>query len=218
MKRIQKLLILVIILFASGSLVACSESGPSSDEISKAIKSNLPAFIDLNDLSIEATENIGTETEPNFKSRIVGELKFLDDTFEIVGHVGGVPIVKKLIHEGTKRKVFGYSDSKFRQGKWITNIRYEPSPLQGIGRLKSAFAKFFVANSPELAKRQDEIKVAKAEAERKRQEAIRLEKERRAELERQRIEKLKAQRKELIGIWESDSPILQKSRVIVGTG
>ena len=118
MKSARSFFALIAIFLAAGSLVACSESGPSTDDISKAIRENLPAFISLNDFSVEATENLGSETEPKFKSRIIGELVFLDDTFERVGQVGGVPILKKLIAKGTTRKAFGYSTSTMVQNKW----------------------------------------------------------------------------------------------------
>lgn len=129
------------ILFITGLLATgCSKtSKPSKAEIEKALTIALPAYVQLDSLTLEVQENLGNDVEPNWATRFHGTVKMAVDTFVPDGNeVPDIFFLRRVKHAGETVEVFGKSLSSLQNRAWHTQFYFDDQ-LQSLGTPQSAF-------------------------------------------------------------------------------
>jgi hypothetical protein len=133
-----------IVVMGSIFLSSCSqEPQPSNSEIEKALITQLPAFINISKLSVEAKQNLGTKVEPLWQARLRATITVSTDTFELENEDSDenseVTFVIPVKRSGETIEVFGKSVSELYAGTWRTTVELEGQPLETLGQPLSAF-------------------------------------------------------------------------------
>jgi hypothetical protein len=148
MKKLYRLrrgnLFAVMVVIGSIFLLSCSqEPQPSDSEIEKALITQLPAFINISKISVEAKQNLGTKVEPEWQARIRATITVASDTFELENEDSDenseVTFVRTVKRSGESIEVFGKSFSSLYAGTWRTTVELEGQPLETLGQPLSAF-------------------------------------------------------------------------------
>lgn len=147
-----------ILFFISLSLLGCSAQGPSRNEITKALEAELPGYFDVNQIDVEETENLGTKTEPIFKTRFKSEVQAKQDTFipenasPSFSFVRTKPKVTYLVpklKQGETEDIYGVASASRYRDKWNISFNFDNPPSQ-YGQPKNFFeGQAFVKGSNE---------------------------------------------------------------------
>jgi hypothetical protein len=149
-------------LIALLAVAACSgEAGPSEKEIKNQFAALMPAHFDVESFDVKASQNAGTEVEPEWKSRFTAELELNAPTYNldrvlsgVEGVFGGVvPFLKQAAKKGEKRTVYGTATSRLVAEKWETKWQVEEDSTLEVGKsLEEWGPKAIVTGSPEEKK------------------------------------------------------------------
>lgn len=192
---------LMLILFMSLSLLSgcfSSQDGPTEEEFKAYFTGKITKGSEINDITIEVAENVGTEVEPVVKSRINGEMVLVENFYKYKGSVMGKDILVKTEDKGKTLIIKGIAVSKRKLDKW--NIRFQELSIKPDvkGRPLSTWRKgsYVIKGSAEEKKLQ-----VKQEAENK--------------IWRKEMQKL---RKFMTGKWKTKKPILERNSQYVSIG
>jgi hypothetical protein len=90
--------------FAALALVSCQgdpfESGPDEDLLQARFATELPAFVKLNSLNVQASENVGTEVQPIYRSRFSAVIELIADTYLENSRQGSAVFVVPHLNSG----------------------------------------------------------------------------------------------------------------------
>lgn len=185
-------------------LVGCSGSseGASEDLIADALKMHMSTGIEVRDVTIEVTENIGDQIEPEFRARSKVELRFAEDFYERVGRVGDVAVVKQVAEKGDRFSGSLITRSTPRGDSWQVKIeRFDLPQVKGMAESSFGVTGFVVQDSSDhkrlLAEQQER-------EQREREELERLA----AEAEAARLAKIDELVSAVEGNWSSSFPML----------
>jgi hypothetical protein len=195
----RPLLPIVLTIF----LVGCfGGDGPSADKLRSNFLLNahkLGSSVDIGDFNIEITDNVGTEVEPVYKSRIKTTFTIKEPFYKVDSHVDNVAVLVKSAEKDASSAVTLISRSVDHAGKW--DIRFEDmqvansmegQPLSGYSRQK-----YVLKDSGEHKALVDKVR---AEEEERARIAV--------EEEAKKIQALKDARAKLTGTWVGQKPII----------
>ncbi|MCD6184646.1 MAG: hypothetical protein J7K84_02465 [Deltaproteobacteria bacterium] len=121
-------------LFIFIQILACSSyKGPSKNEIQQTLAVDLPAYIEISNFDIEASQNAGTEVNPLYQTRFRATLRLKTDTFLEHEREGNVLFVRPAKKNGESIEVFGRAESKLYAGAWQNSVKIDGSPLNSMG-------------------------------------------------------------------------------------
>lgn len=183
----KKVLYFYLPLLLAFTLTGCfsNKNEPSTKDILSALKFELPHYVEVKDVQVEVSENIGSEVEPQIRSRFKGEIVLTEALYKTKAAILDKEIIEEVVAKGMKFNIYGISSSKYRMEKWIIDFdKLEISPLVS-GRPLSNWKtnEYVLSGSDEegelieenerqiaLRKKQDEARLAKQkeEAEKKR--------------------------------------------------
>ena len=135
-------------LIALLAVAACSgEDGPGEKEIKNQFAALVPAHFEVSSFDVKASENAGTEVEPEWKSRFTSELELKVPTYNVdrvltgvEGVPGGlVPFLRQVAKEGEKRTVYGTATSRLAAEKWETKWQIEENSTLDVGKALEEF-------------------------------------------------------------------------------
>lgn len=147
---LKKSLILVFMLL--GVLACTSEPKPSKQDVQKVIADNLPGFLELSSLDIQAMESIGSKVEPKYHARFVAKIKVLKPTYERIGRIGGgvdSDVVRLVLDARTTFDAYGKAVSVLDKDKWNTDITEIDFSVNNIGELLGKFQRPVIDGSGE---------------------------------------------------------------------
>ncbi len=154
-------------------LSACSgnSEGASEEQIADALKMRIDRGIEVTDVTIEVTENVGDQIEPEFRARSKVELRFTEDFYERVGRVGDVAVVKQTAEDGDRFTGSLITRSTPRGESWRVEIeRFDIPRISGAAESNFAVNGFVIADSSEhqrlIEEQQERERLAQEEAER----------------------------------------------------
>ena len=87
------------------------ETGPHRELLQSQLATELPAYVKLSAMRIEASENVGDKVQPVFKARYRGTLSLTTDTFVQASVEDGVIILAPHLKSGTTRELYGIAVS-----------------------------------------------------------------------------------------------------------
>ncbi len=146
-KRISLLFLFGVLLFGCGG----SNDEPSEKNIITALKFKLPHYIQVNDLQIDVSENIGSKVEPIVKSRFKGKLQLIEDLYETEKVILNKTVLRKVSDKKSKHDLFGISRSTYKMDKWSVNFEKLEMLPQPSGKPLANYSKdtFVISGSME---------------------------------------------------------------------
>ncbi|MDD4275275.1 MAG: tetratricopeptide repeat protein [Desulfobacter postgatei] len=140
MKFVAKvMLFLTVILFLSIQVVYAKS--PSTSELRNVLSLHLPAYIKLTDFSVEASQNLGSEVEPNWGARFNAVILATTDLYSENNSENNVVFVSLSVKKNSKLDIFGKIYSTLYRGKWRHNIDIDGSPVFNLGLPLTAYSK-----------------------------------------------------------------------------
>ncbi|MET4132584.1 hypothetical protein ABIE62_001719 [Porphyrobacter sp. MBR-155] len=187
---------------AAFALSSCGPSfeGPQSEDIDQFLEMELPEGIDAQDIEIQASQNVGDEIEPIYRSRVKMNLVLEEDFAEVVDYVGERPVIKITKQKGTEIPAI-----LFTRGEPIGSDDWK------VEREKLEF-KFFDGNPVSAF----ENPIIKGSSEEK--TAVEAAKKQAAEEEREEKAKIAAAQKAFVGNWKASQPLMTYGSVYSSNG
>lgn len=150
--RVNRLV--AVLACVSVVLSGCSmfDKKPSEDDIKKVIAENLPGFMEVFDIEIQAMENMGTKVEPKYHSRYVAKIKLLNPTYEKVDFIGGnveSDVVRLVLEQNTTFDAFGKAISVLDKEKWNTRVTDFEFAVENRGKLLGKYNRAVIEGSKE---------------------------------------------------------------------
>lgn len=210
MKNVFLAVPVVAAIFAalvSGSAFAAE---PSERQIRNAFTFDIPPVWDVRDFKVEATQNFGSNIEPLYKSRFNASIEVKEDTFEPLGRLGDVLVLRQVLPAGHAVKVYGISSATLNQGQWVFAFDLQGSPFAAVGEPRGAFSGLAVVQGS------DEHTALAARIEQERQAALEAERKRAAEERKAWEEAEAAQRKRVAEHFSSVERVLTSGVVLQG--
>lgn len=133
----RKLILCIVI----ASVVACNrdpaETGPTESELRSRLSTELPAYVELTNFDLRASQNVGDKVQPVFKTRFEGEIRLREDTFAETSRESGIVFVTQVLPRGERRKIYGLAVAALKAGAWQTQVQFDADPFSDLGRPKS---------------------------------------------------------------------------------
>jgi flagellar biosynthesis GTPase FlhF len=152
-------------------LLGCGESEkkPATSDYEKQFALQLPAYLQLANFDVEASENVGSKVEPFYKARFKATVKLKTKTFEVASQRAEVTLIRPVAEEGETKDIYGVASARLTAGNWRMEFNLENNPIPSMGQPRDFFtgARFIVVGSPEESefKAQEEQKRLAAEQE-----------------------------------------------------
>jgi hypothetical protein len=140
------------------SIAGCSTLGPGDDAMKKSLQAGLPAYINVEDISFDKKENLGTDSDPSVQARFKSTLKLKEDTFERVfrpdlthlRNPAQVTFIHPLEKQGKTVEMYGIALSKRFENSWKTDFKPDADPTLSLGKPRRFFeGKTVLVDSPE---------------------------------------------------------------------
>lgn len=210
--------------------LGCSgDSGPNQAALRNALASALPGHITVEKFSVEVAENMGTKVEPVYATRFRAVLRFSADTFSLDKRERDVLFLSPIKKQGDTMEVFGKSASQLYGGSWRTEVSIDGSSVAKSGKPLAEFTgrtvlvrdsaeekAYFQAKEAEAQRLALESDIRKAEAEERRQTALREIEERRQtaahEAQQRRLDQAREAEELRQALGHADELILGKWR------
>jgi len=128
-------------------------NGPKTGEIRQTIARELPGYVSLNDFQIEASQNLGSDVEPDYRARFNSQVRLEEDLYLHDGSEDQVTFLKRTKPRGFLLNIYGKTRSQLYQGTWRHEISSDGDPLSALGRPASAFAGVTVIRGSEDERR-----------------------------------------------------------------
>jgi hypothetical protein len=109
------------------------QGGPRAEELRQRVAPELPGFLKLRSLDLQASENVGDRAEPVFKSRFQGEVDVTTPTFRVLAREADVVFVTPVAKPGESRRIFGLALSRLQGGAWSTVFQFDNDPATAFG-------------------------------------------------------------------------------------
>jgi hypothetical protein len=144
----------VIFIWLFSFLIGCSmfENKPSENDIKKTVAENLPGFMEVSKIKIQAMENMGSKVEPNYHSRFIAKINLLKPTYEKVGHLGGnvdSDVVRLVLAENITFEAFGKAVSVLDREKWKTKVTTFDFSIKNRGNILGKFTRPVIEGTDE---------------------------------------------------------------------
>lgn len=180
------------------SLSGCSSGpdGASEEKISNALAVELDPGLEIKDIEIKATDSLGTDVNPRFRTRSTVSITYAEDFYRAKGKLDGKPLVTQVAKAGDTVSGDVITLSTPQGDDWRVQIeRLEFPPIQGQAASQFGNSQFLVEGSEEY----DATVKKLAEAD--------------AKLEAERAQKVADLKARLVGTWGSSQPVTKNGAV-----
>lgn len=164
------LYVITSILLTTGCTSDKEQSNePSRTDIAKKLNFKLPSFTKVKNITIEVSENIGSQVEPQYNSRFRGTLEFVEPLYKVHKRILNKSVLEELVKKGSEIKVFGVARSTLEMGEWKIKIKkFEMSDINGKPLSKWAIGEYVYKGSKEekALEKEDEAQEKKLATER----------------------------------------------------
>ena len=126
-------ILLTVVLFLI-VLAGCSgDNTPTSNVLKSALIQEIAGHVEIENFSVQASQNLGNEVEPVILSRFKAVASTGVDLYNVDSRQGGVTFVRLNKAKKTKIDVFGKITSKLYQGMWRHAIDIDGTPISNLG-------------------------------------------------------------------------------------
>ena len=136
MRLISRVTFTILMLFFH-STFASSISTPTETDLKIALQEELPKFVDVISIDLEAQENKGDSVNPIWKSRFTAVLKLNIDLYKKDSQNSHAVFLELTKRRGENLKMYAFADSRLKLGKWVTGFQYEGYSSDNIGEPRS---------------------------------------------------------------------------------
>jgi hypothetical protein len=166
---------LLVIVLLTLSVSGCSQLGPNDEDIKKSLQGNIPAYLNVDSISFENRENLGTNSDPTIQGRFKAVLNLKEDTYNSVSrpdlirlkNASSVTFIVPAEKKGKIVELYGVEISKKYADTWQTAFKPDNDPISSLGKPRAFFnGKTVLANSSEEKAFLDDVD-RQAETERK---------------------------------------------------
>jgi hypothetical protein len=156
--KFHRQLTLISVALLAITTSGCSQLGPNDGDVKKSLQGNIPAYWNVESISLENKENLGTESDPTVQARFKAVLGLKEDTFKPVlkpdlirlKNTSDVIFVAPAEKKGKTVELYGVELSKKYTDSWKTEFKPDNDPVTALGKPRSFFnGKTVLANSPE---------------------------------------------------------------------
>lgn len=174
----------VFVLFAvSCLLAACGSNQPSKQDIISALQSNLPTYIKIESIGIEATEKVGSEVDAKVRMRFKGKASLTEPLYTSSGGYlyvdgKGVTVLEESAPAGQRLEFYGIAQAAYKIDRWDVGFEERAFTPTVRGRPVSNFTpaeKYVVKGSEEeaaLIAKKEQQDAARAQEEKARAKAL----------------------------------------------
>jgi hypothetical protein len=147
----------LLVVFAAWVVVsdAFAQEAPSPEDISRAIREQVPSFWTVDEVRITASVNLGDPVEPNIKQRFEAVATPAVDLFVPDSPAAGsfAPFLPLLptAAGGSHRTLYGVATSTYRAGAWTVQITVE-NPVADLGNPADLFSQPTIVRGSEAEK------------------------------------------------------------------
>jgi hypothetical protein len=156
--KLYRQLTLIAVALLTVTTSGCSQLGPNDGDVKKSLQGNIPAYWNVESISLENKENLGTESDPTVQARFKAKISLKEDTFKpVVGadsfrltFGSNVTFVALAEKKGKTVEIYGVETSKKYTDSWRTEFKPDNDPVTLLGKPRSFFSgKTVLSNSPE---------------------------------------------------------------------
>lgn len=125
----------------------------------------MPGYLKVDAVEITAKENMGSEALPVYMVRFIGDVEFVEDTFEMVEMIGDeVTVVRPVMKSGDTRKVYGRVSFSLLKEQWVKkSLVFDESPTMNAGQRKVDFPHSVLDGSEAAKEARDKFERKQAE-------------------------------------------------------
>lgn len=109
------------------------QSGPKESELRLHLATSLPAYLSVSDFHVEASQNIGNQIQPIYKSKFKASVTINTDTYREVEKINEDIIIALVKQKGSTIDVYGTITSVYTSGSWTNEIILENDPVILVG-------------------------------------------------------------------------------------
>jgi hypothetical protein len=114
---------IVLTLFTIFSFGCASKKNePSENDIIENLGVDLPHYITLKTIKIDASVNTGNEVEPSYSSRFSGKAKITEPLYQVKTHILGKAVLEETVSKGVEISIYGVARSNLNIGKWAVSF------------------------------------------------------------------------------------------------
>lgn len=199
MSRISQAAFAAFAAISLSSLPACSSApdGASEEQITNALAVELDPGLEVEDVEVKATESLGTEVDPRFRTRSTVTIAYEEDFYRRTGEIDGKPLVEKVADAGdTISGDLITVSTPQGDDNWRVQIeRVEFPRIEGKAASQFGNSQFVIEGSEEHQSLSAQVAEAEAQA------------------EAERIQKIADLSAQLAGTWVSSQPMTQDGAV-----
>jgi hypothetical protein len=180
------------------SLSSCSSGteGASEEKISNALAVEMDPGLEIEDIEIKATDSLGTDVNPRFRTRSKVSITYTEDFYRANGKLDGQPLVTQVAKAGDTVSGDVITLSTPQGDDWRVEIeRLEFPPIQGQAASQFGNSPFLVEGSDEYHATVEKLAEADAKA------------------EAERVRKVADLKARLSGAWVSSQPLTKNGAV-----
>jgi hypothetical protein len=147
----------LLVVFAAWAVVsdAFAQEAPSPEDISRAIREQVPSFWTVDEVRITASVNLGDPVEPNVKQRFEAVATpavdlFVPDSAAAGSFAPFLPLLPTAAG-GSHRTLYGVATSTYRAGAWTVQVVLE-NPVSDLGKPTDLFSQPTIVRGSEAEK------------------------------------------------------------------
>lgn len=198
MTRFHHAVLAAVAAISICAVSACSggHEGASEQDISNALAVQLDPGLEVREVEITATEALGSEVDPRFRTRSSVTVAYEEDFYRQTGEIDGRPLLTRVAAAGDTLTGDLITVSTPRGDNWRVQVqRVEFPPIQGRAESQFGNSRFVVEGSEEHQTLTAQLEEAEAQAEAERARKV-------AELSAL-----------LAGTWRSSQPVTRDGTV-----
>ena len=130
----KSLKVLLTVLFLIVFVGCFGDNTPTSNELKSALIQEIVGYVEIENFSVQASQNLGNEVEPIILSRFKATVSTSIDLYNVDSKQSDVTFVRLNKSKETKIDVFGKITSKLYQGIWKHSIDIDGTPITNLGK------------------------------------------------------------------------------------
>lgn len=116
------------LILALPLMSACGgPDGPGEEPVTRAVLEELGDGWELDDFTVEASENIGDEVEPVWKMRFRTDAELEDAVYQADpgGDYAGATMMERVADEGREAELYGVAEGRVSEGEWEVDVDFQ---------------------------------------------------------------------------------------------
>jgi hypothetical protein len=133
-------ILLALALVVVGPLQGQAQDAPTEVQVAEGLRFEIPAIWEVEALTIQATQNVGSIIDPDIRMRIRATARLQQETFGFVAQIDNVTVLAPVLPEGHLVELFGFASARLYRGEWEYSFDFQGSAFEGSGAPRSSFS------------------------------------------------------------------------------